>query len=351
MGRILTLILLMIACCADGYAQMRTDTFSFSFEGRRYDGLVDLPEHGTPKAMVVIVPGSGRTDIVAGQWFRTMRSRFTAQGLACLVWDKAGCGKSEGVFDDNQTVQNSADEVVAAIAEARSRNIPGSEHIGLWGISRAGWICPLVNDRQPIAFWISVSGTDDKETFGYLLEQNFLIEGRSAAQTEKLMSEWRRGAEIARAGGSFEENQKATEDLRNDPFYMYVTGNSTPTREGYIQWQKKLQSGEIVVDKETELPVYVVGFEALLGKINCPVLALFGEEDTQVDWRKTRALYRKAIEKNPRASLTVRTFPNCNHSMLTCRTGGYREDLSDARICDGYYDAMLSWLKEKGFSD
>jgi len=126
------------------------------------------------------------------------------------MWDKAGCGKSEGAFDINQPVQSSAKEVLAAIEELKNHNISGSNKIELWGISRAGWICPLVIQECPsIAFWISVSGTDDKENFGYLLESNFRIEGRSEAQTRLLlMSEWRNGNDLFRKGGSFEEYQK-----------------------------------------------------------------------------------------------------------------------------------------------
>ena len=101
------------------------------------------------------------------------------------------------------------------------------------------------------------------------------------------------------------------------------------------------------MDKETGLLVYVPGLDTILGNINCPVLALFGERDTQVDWRKTRDLYSKTIGTNPGASLTIRTFPDCNHNMLKCRTGGYREELDTIQPCDGYYDAMLGWLKER----
>jgi hypothetical protein len=35
--------------------------------------------------------------------------------------------------------------------------------------------------------------------------------------------------------------------------------------------------------------VYVPGFRDLLGRLDVPVLALFGEKDRNVDWRKTRA--------------------------------------------------------------
>ena len=348
MERILTFILSMLICCVSGYAEMRTNTFAFFFEGKKYSGLVDIPEQKKATAMIILVPGSGKTDIVAGHGFHDIRSRFTEQGFACLVWDKAGCGKSEGVFNYNQTIQNSASEVIAAINEATLRNVPGSEKIGLWGISRAGWICPLVIEKYPIAFWISISGTDDKESFGYLLERNFLIEGRSKSPTKKLINEWRRGIEIARTGGSFEENLNATENLRKDSFYIYINGNSIPTKERYLRWQKKFQTGENIVDEKTGLLIYVPEFAKLLGKVNCPVLALFGEKDSNVDWQKTRDLYKKTIGKNRNASLTIKVLPDCNHNILKCKTGGYREKLANRQPCDGYYDVMSLWLTEKG---
>ena len=69
--------------------------------------------------------------------------------------------------------------------------------VGLWGIRRAGWIAPLAMAQDPgIGFWISVSGTDDKENFPYFIESNCRIEGRSEVQIRQLMSEWRRGFDL-----------------------------------------------------------------------------------------------------------------------------------------------------------
>ena len=234
--------------------------------------------------------------------------------------------------------------MIAAIAEVKARKIKGSERIGLWGISRAGWICPLVNEQYPLAFWISVSGTDDKENFGYLLESNFRIEGRSQAQTQLLVSEWYAGNKISRNGGSFEEYQEATRHLRQDSFWIAVSG-SPVTKEGYERGHKTPDTNRY--DEATGLRIYVPEFAKLLDKVRCPVLAIFGEKDSQVDWRKTMALYKKTIGKNPAASLTIKTLPDCNHSMIQCTTGGYKEDLTDKGICPGYFDTMVSWLKEK----
>jgi pimeloyl-ACP methyl ester carboxylesterase len=347
------IVFLLLGWSFNLYAQekIKTDTFNFVFEGKKLNGLVDLPLGKEPTTIVVLVPGSGKTDIVAGNGFSGLRKQFIAQGLACLIWDKAGCGKSEGVFEYNQTVQNSAAEVVAAIKELKSQHIPGFGKVGLWGISRAGWICPLVIEQYPsIAFWISVSGTDDRDNYGYLLKKNFIIEGRTKAEADKLVAEWQNGNDIARNGGSFEENQKATQNIRRDPFYIFMAGNSSPTSEGYLKWQKKFQTGENVVDAKSGLLIYVPDFEMVLKKIHCPVLAIFGEKDSQVDWQKTMALYKKSLGKNHPAQLTIKTIPNGNHNMQKCKTGGYREKLLVRQPAIGYYETMQKWIRENGFS-
>ena len=152
-------------------AQLNQETFEFEFEGFTLNGVLNLPEGDVPKGLVLIVHGSGRTNAVAQNWHGDIRYQFVKLGYASLMWDKMGCGASEGSFDYNQPVQNSALEVIAAIETLKEKEIPGSEFVGLWGISRAGWINPLViNQYQDIKFWVSVSGVDEKENFKGLLK-------------------------------------------------------------------------------------------------------------------------------------------------------------------------------------
>lgn len=95
--------------------------------------------------------------------------------------------------------------------------------------------------------------------------------------------------------------------------------------------------------------IYVPDFEALLSRLDVPVLALFGERDTSVDWRSAAALYARTVGANPRAHLTVRTFPDGNHNLQQARTGGLREmiEMTDRRAVEGDYETMEGWLREK----
>ena len=330
-------------------APMKTEPFEFVADGKALRGVIDLPDGRAPRAVLLFVHGYGRTDVVAQGWYHDLRSRFTDLGIATVVWDKPGCGTSDGTFDIGQPVASSAREVAAAVRQIREKTLPGVTKIGLWGISRAGWIAPLAMAQDPgIRFWISVSGTDDKENFPYFIESNFRIEGRSEAQIRQLMSEWRRGFELTAHGGTFEAYLAATQTLRHDPFMTLLTGSPDPSRTEFLEDQGRFRSGRFKVDEATGLMIYVPGFRDLLAHLDVPVLALFGEKDRNVDWRKTRALYTETIGRNPRARLTVKTFPDGNHNIHRSTTGGYREMLQilkDPRMSEGYYETILEWLR------
>jgi pimeloyl-ACP methyl ester carboxylesterase len=329
---------------------MKTEKFEFVADGDvRLRGVIDLPEGRAPRGVLLFVHGYGRTDVVAQNWYHDLRSRFTDLGMATVIWDKPGCGESEGKFDIGQPVESSAREVAAAVRQIREKTLPGVTKIGLWGISRAGWIAPLAMAQDSgIRFWISVSGTDDKENFPYFIESNFRIEGRSDAQIRRLMSEWRRGFDLTAHGGTFEGYLDATKTLRHDPFMIFLTGSPDRSETEFLEDQRRFRSGEFKVDDETGLMIYVPGFRDLLGRLDMPVLALFGKKDRNVDWRKTRALYTETIGRNPKARLTIKTFPDGNHNIHQSRTGGYREMLeilTSPKMSKGYYETILEWLR------
>lgn len=338
-------------------APMKTEPFEFVADGNVLRGVIDLPEGRAPRAVLLFVHGYGRTDVVAQGWYHDLRSRFTELGLATVVWDKPGCGSSEGTFDLGQPVASSAREVAAAVRQIREKTLPGVAKIGLWGLSRAGWIAPLAMAQEPrIGFWISVSGTDDQENFPYFIESNFRIEGRSEARVAQLMGEWRRGFELTSRGGTFEAYLDATKTLRHDPFMLLLTGGPDRSRTEFLEEQRRFSSGAFRVDDETGLMVYVPGFRDLLGRLNMPVLALFGEKDRNVDWRKTRALYTETIGRNAGARLTVKSFPDGNHNLHQSTTGGYREMLEilkgpGLKMSDGYYETILDWLRTEVLGD
>ena len=343
--RVLTVIEMILTQFVHG--QKKNDKFEFQFENKTLRGLIESPLDGKPSALIIIIPGHGKTNFVIGNWWAEVRDNFVNSGLAVCFWDKMGCGESEGEYKHHQLVQNSAQEAFAAIQELKKYDEYQNLKIGLWGISRAGFICPLIYELYPFDFWISVSGTDDKESFGYLLKSNLIIHGKSEKDADFLYKSWMNGHKTFCTGGDFESYYQATLPLMKDTLCQKLFGYSTEITEEDKELYYSNQNQVVDFDEKSGLQIYVPGFKTTLLKINCPVLAIFGENDSQVDWRKTKELYEKTIGKETLPLLTVKTFENCNHSLQKCESCGIGEDLSKYNwsACDGYYESMNDWLK------
>lgn len=348
------LVLTLALMTSKVFSQVLSRPFEFQFEHQTLRGLIESAPNQRSKAIVIIIPGYGKTNFVEGNWYATLRENLVATGLTVVFWDKMGCGNSDGVFDAQQPVESSADEAMAAIQAIKKMKVAGSEKIGFWGISRAGWIVPLINKQFSIDFWISVSGTDDKENFGYLLKSNLLIAGKTAEEASTLHKAWMQGHQIFSTQGSYEDYMKAIQPLRQDSLCRKLFGytpifqeDETADRREYYRNQKQYTS-KGYFDTKSGLWVYIRAFDKTLQNINCPVLALFGANDSQVDWRKTKTLYEATIGGHSNSFLAVKVFENCNHVLQKCVTCAWQEDLSalNWQACDQYYETMEEWLKE-----
>lgn len=324
--------------------------FEFKFDGKKYSGILDIPTKKPTKSLIVLVPGSGKTKVFTRNWNYALRENLNDLGIATFSYDKSGCGDSEGTFDYNQSVENSSEELLAAIQELRNQKIPGSQNIGLWGISRAGWICPLaIKKDNEINYWISVSGPNHLDNMYHLLKTNWAIGGKSKDEVGKLGKEWLEGFKIQNAGRTYSEYLNTTPTLHKDEFIKKIRGEYTEKK--FLKFQRYLIDNNVIIDEETGLQIMLNGFEKTLNQIKIPVLAILGEKDSQVDWEETINLYEKTIAKN--ASLTVKTLPDCNHFIRTCETGGFDENYKVLKekglgqTCDGYFDIIKNWLQDK----
>ena len=110
----------------------------------------------------------------SGPWVRS-DSRFLADffalnGVAALINDKRGCGRSTGDWNKSG-FDDLAGNALAGLQRFKNRPDINPHQIGLWGNSQGGWIVPLAAFRCPdVAFIISVSGPGiTPETQGRLL--------------------------------------------------------------------------------------------------------------------------------------------------------------------------------------
>lgn len=330
-----------------------TSDFTFESGGNILSGVMDVPASGEAEALVIFIHGYGGTDIRGQNKYAGLRERFNRLGITTVTWDKPGQGESGGEFDINQPVHDSAQEVLDAAGWLREQAIPGAERIGLWGLSRGGWIAPIALSQDPdMEFWISVGGVTAEDNYQYLIISNLPHEGYSEDEARTIDAEWRAGFKVFSSGGSFEAYESATPTLRANEYVTRMMGPNY-TREAYEMEQQGFLSMPPEMrrqnfDPETGMSVNIQDFGKMLSGLDIDVLAVFGEKDLNVDWCKTRALYEETIGQNPEASLRVETFPDANHNLDTAETGsiGEMQAMESRSKVDGYYDVQAEWLKE-----
>jgi pimeloyl-ACP methyl ester carboxylesterase len=124
-------------------------------------GSIVLPSADNMYAAIVFVHGSGKQ-----QRNMHLAKQFAQAGIAALVYDKRGAGKSGGQYESQQSVSEKninllADDALAAIQILQQHKLLKHLPIGLTGISQAGWIVPIAaekNQNKPIDFMLLWSG-------------------------------------------------------------------------------------------------------------------------------------------------------------------------------------------------
>lgn len=129
---------------------IKTENVTFESEGIKLAGTIYSPKH--PHSAVVIVHGSDRVPRM------TKFAELLAQNdIFVLTYDKRGVGESGGVYAGPEVGTNniSIDNLNLLAKDASSavnlihkkgKNLP----IGLVGASQAGWIIPIVANKNPL---------------------------------------------------------------------------------------------------------------------------------------------------------------------------------------------------------
>lgn len=147
---LLTAVLLCIPIAFTHAGEFITEEIQFNSHNSLLFGSIVLPKEKEIRAAVVFVHGSGKQP-------RNLHwaEKFASQGIAALVYDKRGVGKSGGKYEGNQSVSEKnisllADDAVAAIEMLSKQDALKNLPLGLAGISQAGWIVPIAAEKSPV---------------------------------------------------------------------------------------------------------------------------------------------------------------------------------------------------------
>jgi pimeloyl-ACP methyl ester carboxylesterase len=319
---------------SDGSAVVfREEEVRFCSDGHTLAGVLVLPTTRGPHAAVVFVHGSGQLNRNDWTLHPELREHFAHHGIASLCWDKPGVGASEGDWT-RQSFHDRAREVLDAVGFLRERADIDPRHVGLWGISQGGWICPLAASLSPdVAFLILVSapaGTIAEQDL-FRVEQGMRADGMPQEEIDRARGFARRRIELIRTG-TFEELDAAQRESASQRWFADYVHRLGPRDFAF-------GAKNIGYDGRLALP-----------GVKCPVLVIVGERDTVVPSKEGAATITGILTRTGNTDVTVKIFPEADHFLHQATTGGPTEMAAGNRVrtfVPGYLTTLTDWLGER----
>jgi len=300
-------------------------------------GDLHIPDPDKKHPVIIFIHGDGPARRRPSREPNRIMSHFLDIGFACFFYDKPGYGESTGNFTDGKLFEERASILVDAVRVLKNHPAIDPKRIGIWGISQAGWVMPkAITKTIDIAFMIAIScaGIDGVEQSAYLVEQQIICNGYSEAEAKRARRYYRQRAHAK----TYAEYLEAAEYLNKNPVVSSMKWGGIITEDRFTP---KTPSNEGFFN-----PI------PLIEKMTIPILAIFGEKDTQVDPVQASEAYKKALKKGGHPLNHVEVFPYADHNIMLAETGCIKEQRDRWRLrnsrgyAPGYIDLMQNWLKK-----
>ena len=288
-------------------------------------GSLLLPRTRGPHPAIVFVHGDGPETREASAPFAGL---FARRGIAALIYDKRGTGRSTGNWRTARFDDLAAD-AVAAVRWLRTRPEIGEEKIGLWGGSQGGWIAPLAATRSSGVSFVIIKAGPAVSPAALATAKSVNRVRRAghpegaARATETLMELQFR---ILRTGDGWEVLEAEVARRRGEPWYPLVAVMRHST------WQSTWMDYGRDIDFDAE---------AVLERLEVPVLWLLGAQDPEVDAVQTAAVLDRLRTHNNK-DITVRVFPDADHQIELPRRNPRKP-----RYAPGYLETMVDWASKR----
>lgn len=296
------------------YPYIVKDTVFYAPDGAVLSGTITMPKDAKGKKVpaIVMVTGSGPQnrdeELFEHKPFAVIADYLARNGVASLRYDDRGTGKSTGDFLKG-TTYTFKDDAKSGIDFMRT--IPGVGKVGVLGHSEGGTIAFMLGEEKVPDFIVSLAG--------------MAITGK-----ETLMRQNCRSLDKFGISGKEKENSLI---VLNSLF-------DTMADQGKKGISSAIDLDSIVGKCGVEVPPVVLAslqatqkvrtpwFDTFLSidpgesltKIKCPLLAINGDKDKQVD-----AEANTAVIKDRCHAAEVRIMPSLNHLMQHASTGDMSE--------------------------
>lgn len=280
-------------------------------------GTLTLPRVKGPFPAVLLISGSGPQDrdesVMGHRPFLVVADHLTRRGIAVLRCDDRGVGKSTGRFA-GATSTDFAEDAMAGVDYLKRRPEIDPKQIGLAGHSEGGIIAPMVAAKSPqIAFVVLLAGpgvTGEE----ILYRQGTLLLKASGA-----------GADAIAEQRKTQEQMFALLKRESDPETLRVKAGEVLGRLPAAARQAQLQMFLSPLSQKWFRQFLTYDPRPALGQLKCPVLAITGELDLQVDPEQNLPAIAAALKAGGNRDYTTLKLPKLNHLFQTARTGAVAE--------------------------
>jgi pimeloyl-ACP methyl ester carboxylesterase len=308
----------------------KRENVRFSNGVTRLAGTLISPVTGGKHPAIILVHGSGaeNRDYMV-PWARFLIRR----GMAVLGYDKRGVGESTGDWN-TASFDDLAGDSLAAFDYLKRRSDIDAAHIGLMGISQAGWIMPLAAVRaKDIAFLVSISGAGvpAAETTIDQARNEMTMIGMPAQTVDEIIGLMKLQYEYARSGKGWDEYAATRQKIvtRMGPAPKTIPG----TRDDpYWQFIRR---------------TYFYDPVPTLRQLQTPTLALWGELDNNILAAKNMAAWEAALKAGGNRDYTLKILPKANHAQWEAKVGSNAEIKSLQRFVPSYSTTILDWLAKR----
>ncbi len=317
-------------CALPAAPGVAREDVTFSNGSIHLAGTLVTPAGPGPFPTIVWTHGSGnvtRTDWIYSRWVNVL----ARHGVASLIYDKRGHGKSNGL-ESEATLHDLAGDLLAGVALAKERGNVDAQRIGVAGLSQGGWIAPLAASLSTdIAFVIveSASGVpaDEQDLF---VQSNVLRDKGIAEQDVSKIIALRSalfGYYRSGEGKSILESQ--LEAAADEPWYDKGNFPALPLPEPGVHTQRTFNRFDIDV----------VG---VWQNIRVPVLAVWGEQDRIVPAEKSRDIISAALDRAGNKNASFHTFPNGTHQLTYAKFT--KDPWRQRRIIPQWPTLLCEWV-------
>lgn len=286
-------------------------------------GTLTLPEGKGPFPAVVLVTGSGQQnrdeELMGHKPFAVIADYLTRRGIAVLRYDDRGVGQSTGNFG-LATSANFALDALAVFDYLASRPEVASNKVGIVGHSEGGTIVFMAAAQNPeVAFVVSLAGAATRGDSILLKQNKALLAPSTPDSTANAYVDVIRDIFRLQESYPVEYLRTHSDSLAKELFPAGSRG-SLPgsmrlnamilltTPEG--MWMRYF--------KQNDPKPYILA-------TRCPVLAINGTKDVQVDAAINLGLIERYAAESGNKRVTAKAYDGLNHLFQHAVTGSPNE--------------------------